>query len=179
MANEDDKNGDLKGDTGALDGSDEGALAAPQGSLSPAPSDGKSRMRHIQRSDDPEEDEDDGDEDGSPPMRISPRVQEIMAMFSSFGPAPFPLAEKLTPEHISTLLDIDRQKVNNERASENEGRRYGLIAAAMFLVFVLLMLGLLLWRGNDALTEKVIIGTVTLIAGALGGYGVGTTRNKS
>ena len=102
------------------------------------------------------------------------RVSEILALFGQFGfgPAPSPLGEKLTSEHISTLLDIDRQRIGFERASEKEHRWLHLAVLVLFCGFVLLLVAILLSSGNDQLTEKVLLGIISLVAGAAGGYGL-------
>ena len=42
--------------------------------------------------------------------------------------------------------------------------------AGMACVFVLLLVALLTYSGNSALTEKALLGLTSLIAGAFGGY---------
>ncbi|HKP76483.1 MAG TPA: hypothetical protein VJT67_13225 [Longimicrobiaceae bacterium] len=109
----------------------------------------------------------------------SDRVGEILALFGQFGiggPAPSPVGDKLTPEHISTILDINRQRIGLDRASEKEGRWLHLAALFLFCAFVLLLVTILLSSGNDQLTEKVLLGLVSLVAGAMGGYGIGRSQ---
>ena len=103
------------------------------------------------------------------------RVGEILGLFGQFGfaPAPSPLGDKLTPEHISTLLDIDRQRIGFDRASQKESRWLHLAALTLFCGFVLVLVSILLSSGNDQLTEKVLLGIISLVAGAIGGYGLG------
>lgn len=106
------------------------------------------------------------------------RVGEVLGVFGQFGFGPAPsLGDRLTPEHISTLLDIDRERVAHQRASEKEGRWLQLAALGLFCTFILALVSILLARGNDQLTEKVLLAVViSLVAGATGGYGLG--RNQ-
>lgn len=115
-------------------------------------------------------------ETGSAMPEVPERAREMLAMFGQFGPAPWPLEEKLTSEHISKMLEIDRDRVGNERAAERGGRYFH---AGMFVIlcaFILSLVHMLLAAGNDQLTEKILIGLVTLVAGVAGGYGVGKSR---
>jgi hypothetical protein len=102
-------------------------------------------------------------------------VGEILGLFD-FGPAPSPLGDKLTTEHISTILDINRQRISLDRASEKEGRWLHLAALVLFCGFVRLLVSILLASGNDQLTEKVLLGIIGVVAGAMGGYGIGRSQ---
>jgi hypothetical protein len=110
-----------------------------------------------------------------PPRRV---MREMLAMFGQVGPPPNPLAEKITADHITTMLSIDLERVKGQREDDREHRRGVLFLCCAFLVFVLVTLGMLLWAGNDDLTEKVLIGLVTAVASGLGGYGLGKAQNK-
>jgi len=101
---------------------------------------------------------------------------EILELFGQFGvggPGPGQIGDKLTAEHISTILDINRHRIGLARASEKEGRWLHLAALFLFCGFVLLLVSILLSSGNDQLTEKVLLGIITVVAGAMGGYGIG------
>ena len=97
-------------------------------------------------------------------------------MFSEFRPVRSPLADKLTPEHISKMLEINRDRVGNERAAEREDRYFRAVMFVVLCAFILSLVHMLLAAGNDQLTEKILIGLVTLVAGVAGGYGIGKSR---
>lgn len=112
------------------------------------------------------------------PLQQYSEVGDLFAMVSQFGPAPSPIAEKITPEHISAMLEIDRARIGNEHLSEKDQRRFLIIVFGMLGFFVLAMLYVLLATGNDQLTEKVLTGFFSLIAGFLGGFGVGRAKKS-
>jgi hypothetical protein len=119
----------------------------------------------------------DGDGPARPPRKV---LREILAMVGTqWGPPQHPLAEKITAEHITTMLEIDRERVKNQREDERDHRKGFIFLFCAFFVFVLITLFMLLWSGNDELTEKVLIGVVTSVASGLGGYGLGKSRSGS
>lgn len=113
-----------------------------------------------------------GRAENGPPRRL----REMLAMVGQWGPAPHPLADKISGEHITTMLDIDRERVVNQRDNDRHARITHAVMFGGFCGFVLLLVALLLWAGNDDLTEKILIGLVTAVASGFGGYGIGRSR---
>jgi hypothetical protein len=102
----------------------------------------------------------------------------MLAMVSQFGPAPSPVGEKLTGEHISKMLEIDAVRVANQSVSERDGRIVQVAALVIVCAFVLWLVSMLLNSGNAQLTEKILIGLVNLVAGVIGGFGIGRATKR-
>lgn len=111
--------------------------------------------------------------ESGPPRRL---MREMLAMVGQWGPAPHPLAEKISPEHITTMLDIDRERVISQRDGDRHARTTHAFMFGGFCLFVLALVALLLWAGNDDLTEKILIGLVSAVASGFGGYGLGRSQ---
>jgi hypothetical protein len=111
--------------------------------------------------------------DGTPRPDVPDRFRDIMAMAMQWGPAPPPLADKITADHISTMLGTDRVKVDYDRADAKESRFFQLAAFFGLGIFVLVLVWMLLENGDAQLTRELIIGLSGLLAGAAGGYGIG------
>lgn len=114
------------------------------------------------------------DDPSGPPRQ----VREMMAMMASFGPAPNPLAEKITVEHISQMLDLEALKLDHSRTDKSEERSAEFKVATLGSIFVLVLVGLLVFSGNAPLVQNVLSGLIGLVGGALGGYGVGRSRTR-
>ena len=113
------------------------------------------------------------DEQAPAASGVPERFRDIMAMAMQWGPAPPPLADKITADHISTMLGTDRVKVDYDRADAREGRFFQLAAFLGLGFFVLVLVWMLLRNGDAQLTRELIIGLSGLLAGAAGGYGIG------
>ena len=84
------------------------------------------------------------------------------------------IMKKVTPEHITTMLQTQENAMQNTFKENREKRISGLIAGALlagFLIFVIVFL-----KDNPTLMEKIIIAAGGLVAGAAGGYGYGKTK---
>ena len=92
-------------------------------------------------------------------------------MLQQFGPAPPPLADKITPEHVSKILELEGQRLADARSDRTEERRATLHLAIAASIFVLVLVGMLIFSGNEALTERLVLSLASLVAGAIGGYG--------
>ena len=95
------------------------------------------------------------------------------SMFASFMRSDDPIAEKITTEHISKVLenvDIQDQRDRQERKSE---KNYQIIFLSMGLVFIGLLIFFL--KDDKDLLYKIIIAIISFI----GGFGIGKTRQKN
>lgn len=107
---------------------------------------------------------------------VPSRVQEMLAMFQQVGPPPSPLADKITSEHITAMLDLEQQRLGHVRSDRTEERKSGTTRVIVACTFVLILIGLLTVTGNSELLKDVLIGLVGLVAGAFGGYGYGRSQ---
>jgi hypothetical protein len=100
-------------------------------------------------------------------------IQEIFAAAMQFGPPRHPLQEKITEAHVTEILSIQREGMKHAQTNKEGERKHQTTLCVIACGFVLLLVGLLVFTGNAALTEKVVIGLVSFAGGAFGGYGVG------
>ena len=94
-------------------------------------------------------------------------------MFASFMSSNNPIAEKITTEHISKVLenaDIQDKRDRQERKSE---KNYQIIFLSIGLVFIGLLIIFL--KEDKDLLYKIIIAIISFI----GGFGIGKTRQKN
>jgi Na+/proline symporter len=89
-----------------------------------------------------------------------------------------PLQDKVTGEHITEMLAIDREQLGRVERDRSDQRKHQTRLAVIACAFVLLLVGLLTYTGNSALTENVLSGLVGLAAGAFGGYGFGRASRE-
>ena len=112
---------------------------------------------------------------------------EIMAMMGS-GPMPNPLHQKMNEGHITQVLDLaanhderqyDLHKSSQaNRANDNiADRRYTF--AAFFILFLLIVVVLALFKDDPETLIPVMTGLGGLIGGFLGGWGFGRTRSNN
>jgi len=95
------------------------------------------------------------------------------SMFASFMRNDDPIAEKITTEHISKVLenvDIQDKRDRDERKSE---KNYQIIFLSIGLAFIGLLIFFL--KDDKDLLYKIIIAIISFI----GGFGIGKTRQKN
>jgi multisubunit Na+/H+ antiporter MnhG subunit len=88
------------------------------------------------------------------------------------------LTEKITPEHIDKMLDIQSRQVDHDRSDRTEARTHRVTLVVIGCLFALVLVGLLIYSDNDAIVEKVIIALISLVAGGFGGYGIGVRARE-
>lgn len=115
----------------------------------------------------------DDEQDGSPPSEM---FRGMMAQMQQFGPAAHPLADEITSDHISSLIEI--QAENSERLyQDRKGGRYHakfiFVAAGLLL---LALIGILAWVGSIDQVESIVTRLLIIAAGALGGWGYARGR---
>lgn len=112
---------------------------------------------------------DEAEGEGQPPSEM---FRGMMAQMQQFGPAPHPLADQITSDHIDSLIEIQSKNSDN-LLEDRKGHRYHVkfvfVAAC---VFVLALVGLLAVTGNVEQVESLITQLVVLAGGGLGGYGI-------
>lgn len=112
------------------------------------------------------------DKDADEPSQM---MRQFTAMMGQF-PSPMPLADKITSEHIDKMLDIQSRQVDHVRTDRTEDRANRLWLLIIICAFTLVLVGLLIWSGNDTIVEKVLIALIALVSGGLGGYGIRAAR---
>lgn len=114
-------------------------------------------------------------------------VTEIMAMMGT-GPMPNPLHQKMNEGHITQVLELaakhDERQYNlhkdsqSARANDNVAdRRYTF--ATFFILFLLIIAVLVLFKDNAETLVPVMTGIGGLIGGFLGGWGFGRSRSNN
>lgn len=107
-----------------------------------------------------------------------PEVREFMAM--SMGPMANPLHQKMTPDHISSVIDLAHKHDEREfqlsvgqQRIESSDRWFYLIIMIVAVVTILIIIG---WFRND---REILIPVLTAIVSFLGGLGSGVGLRKS
>ena len=101
------------------------------------------------------------------------KVEQFMAMaVGSFNP----LAQKITPEHISGLIELAAKDNDNELADRRDTRRIYALMGILGLAAVVGFASLLaVKQNNDLLVEVIKLGGIG-VGAFLGGYGIGRAR---
>lgn len=114
------------------------------------------------------------------PKELQDKVRESltmsMTMMEGSIPRPFPLADKITSEHVGKIID----HVENEsiRDSKQRGSDRWFILVG-FLVVVAFFAGMsYLFRNSTELMMNMIIALVSLVGGFGAGYGFAGFRHK-
>jgi len=111
------------------------------------------------------------------PEDVKKVVEFGMSMQRFSGPMPNPLFDKITSDHITTILAQSKSEDENGFTFAKQGRWFVLL---IILIFVALFIFLVMYLSSDnpqLLNE--IIKTVVLVAGGLGaGYGVKSVRSN-
>lgn len=112
-------------------------------------------------------------------------VTEMMAMFGA-GPVQNPLHEKLTPEHITQVLELaakhdKREYILHKSSQKNisdQGKSNRRYAFATFIV-ALLSFAFVVWLFKDQPSTliPIITGMGGLVGGFLGGWGFGKSHS--
>lgn len=83
---------------------------------------------------------------------------------------------KITEEHITEYLQGARQEMENSFEERKENRLYTFITLLVGMVFLIIII--LLLKDKPDFMEKIIYSLVSLVAGAIGGYGYGRTKGN-
>lgn len=102
----------------------------------------------------------------------------IIRFFSSItqfaAPVFNPVLQRITPEHITQLINNDENRSQREAESEKAGRRYQFAYFAVTLIALLFLLVFFtLWERFDVLTA-----VITGIAGLGAGFGLGRATGR-
>lgn len=86
------------------------------------------------------------------------------------------MMKKLTPETLDKMIENEGKEAEMEYRDRNGARWATLI---MILIGALFLLGMIyLLKEDTEVLKEIVVPFVTLIAGALGGYGFGYSKGK-
>jgi len=112
--------------------------------------------------------------------KVPPEILKIIEhrmLLLKYGPAPNPVAEKITENHITKILDNTAEE-NKRRARDKTQSRIFKFAAAVLAAGLFVFLTVFLKPDRDLYVE--IIQLPAIFAGGFGaGYGVKAYRGKS
>lgn len=91
-------------------------------------------------------------------------------MISSVSRRSNPIAEKITPEHITTLIDNSSIADKRDREERNSERKYNVILIIIGLIFVSFLVVFLQKNVN------LLITIITAILSFIGGFGFGKSQ---
>jgi len=103
------------------------------------------------------------------------RIEQFFAMAQTHGPLHNPIIDKLTPEHITKVIDGVDTARGQHFVDRKEGRRHDLHTLMVVLIFVLALCGIFLFAKQPEYLDKVI----AAVLGFAGGYGFGRTKQRS
>lgn len=94
------------------------------------------------------------------------------------GPMPNPVAAKITPEHITKLLEVHGQENEREYSDRRDSRHWAVVSALLAIValggFVLALVGL----GQTSLAGEFVKLAIAFGGGVGGGYGLSEWRRR-
>ncbi len=83
-----------------------------------------------------------------------------------------PIAEKITPEHITQIITKSDNQDIRDRSERKSERNYNLVLIVIGLVFIGFLIVFL--QDNEDLLIKIVIGIISFI----GGFGFGQSKKK-
>lgn len=99
-------------------------------------------------------------------------------MMMGMGPMIHPLADKITSEHITSMIDHSRE----ESALESSESRHARTSYLLFVVGVIFLLGtlvvVLVLLDESPLVQTLLCLLGGLAAGGFGGYGIGKAQSS-
>jgi hypothetical protein len=99
-------------------------------------------------------------------------IRSVMSM--SMGRMSHPIVEKLTPEHITTILQHGNEQDGRDFQSAGYIRRYFFLTLVLFVVLFVFLTVYFVGQGKVDLYFKVLSYFGTFVAGLLGGFGGGS-----
>ena len=84
---------------------------------------------------------------------------------------------KITEDHITEYLQGARQEMENSFDERKQNRLFTFITLIVAMIFFIIII--LLLKDMPDFMEKIIYSLVSLIAGAIGGYGYGKTKSDN
>lgn len=84
---------------------------------------------------------------------------------------------KITGEHITEYLQGARQEMENTFDERKQNRIFTFLTLIFAMIFFIIII--LLLKDKPDFMEKIIYSFVSLVAGAIGGYGFGKSRSDN
>lgn len=84
---------------------------------------------------------------------------------------------KITEDHITEYLQGARKEMENSFDERKQNRIITFITLILAMIFFIIII--LLLKDMPDFMEKIIYSLVSLIAGAIGGYGYGKTKSDN
>ncbi len=107
--------------------------------------------------------------------RAPEEFSEVLSLFASIQSTPNPLAEKVTSEHIGTVLtNVDKK---DERAHKERNQIRWFIITTMLFVFVFVGFLIVFLKDSPDLLVPIIASIFSFIGGFAGGYGYKSKRS--
>ena len=82
--------------------------------------------------------------------------------------------KKLTSEHITSYMDIMHDDMQNKYIEKRHNKIFSIIVLCLTMAFIITIVIIL--KSNPDIMEKVLYSAGGLIAGAIGGYGLGRKK---
>jgi hypothetical protein len=103
--------------------------------------------------------------------------EQIMTIFAAerWGPFPNPLIAKLTPEHITKLIDCAEEESKRSHSRHRIGRWQALIYFGLCLGFIVFLIVFL--QNKEALLKDILIAILAFLGG--GGVALGLMSFKT
>ena len=102
--------------------------------------------------------------------QFPPKVREEITSVIMQGSMPHPLADRLTPNHITALIDNDDKKASREHSLSVWGRVYTLFYA-VFGIATFFALYVVIGKDNLDLFNQILVYLGTFGAGFAAGWG--------
>ncbi len=114
--------------------------------------------------------------------KLPPELRAIITMQMQqsyrFGSLPNPLTDKISPEHITKVIDNNAQESKQRYNDQNYARIYHIVVVIVFLTFGVFIIQALADK-NPQLVQSIFQIAAGLVAGGIGGYGFGVKhRNR-
>ena len=103
--------------------------------------------------------------------------EEVGAFMMQSGFPGMEISNKITPEHINQMLATEDKKVDIALKDRHEDRifKFAIIFIAVIVIFALC----LFFKDDIESLQKIIAPIISLIIGAVGGYGYGKTKKDN
>ena len=112
------------------------------------------------------------------PPEAKKQIKAQLSMMSVTAPLQNPLARKITPEHISRIIDLSEKDSTNAYKDTRASRRF---AFGYVLIFVglFVFLTIFLTPLDKDLYQSIITFLLTFLAGVGGGFGVKSYMDRN
>ena len=114
------------------------------------------------------------DESDRVQREIVTHSEEFRAFMMQSGFPGMEISSKITPEHIDKMLATDDKKVDVASKDRHEDRLFKLAIVVIGIVAVVVLC--VFFKDDVESLQKIIFPLISLLVGAIGGYGFGKTQ---